>query len=81
VKTVGAYEAKTHFSRLLDEVAKGETVTITKHGMPVAVLVPHSVVSAIDVGAEIEDWIKFRNEQNITLGDVTIQELIEEGRR
>ena len=38
--TVGAYEAKTHLSRLLERVAKGETITITKHGVPVAVLGP-----------------------------------------
>lgn len=37
--TVGAYEAKTHLPRLLDEVAAGGTVTITRHGRPVARLV------------------------------------------
>ena len=38
--TVGAFEAKTHFSALLERVAKGERFTITKHGAPVAYLVP-----------------------------------------
>jgi prevent-host-death family protein len=38
--TVGAYEAKTHLPKLLERVAKGETITITKHGIPVAVLAP-----------------------------------------
>ncbi|MFT3851503.1 MAG: type II toxin-antitoxin system prevent-host-death family antitoxin [Ilumatobacteraceae bacterium] len=38
--TVGAYEAKTHLSRLLDEVEAGATVTITRHGHPIARLVP-----------------------------------------
>ena len=38
MKTVGSYEAKTHLPRLLDEVAAGETITITKHGVPVATL-------------------------------------------
>ena len=37
---VGAYEAKTHLPALLDQVAKGEQITITKHGVPVAQLVP-----------------------------------------
>ena len=36
--TVGAYEAKTHLSELLARVAGGERITITKHGVPVAVL-------------------------------------------
>lgn len=40
MKTVGAYEAKTHLPRLLDEVANGEEITITKHGVAVAMLVP-----------------------------------------
>lgn len=38
--TVGAYQAKTHLARLLDRVAAGETVTITRRGRPVARLVP-----------------------------------------
>lgn len=40
MKTVGAHEAKTHLSSLLDEVERGETITITRHGKPVAQLVP-----------------------------------------
>lgn len=37
--TLGAFEAKTHLSTLLDQVADGEEVVITKHGKPVARLV------------------------------------------
>ncbi len=40
MKTIGAFEAKTHFARLLERVAKGEQIVITKHGTPVARLVP-----------------------------------------
>lgn len=38
--TVGAFEAKTHFSRLLERVESGEEITITRRGEPVAKLVP-----------------------------------------
>ncbi len=38
--SVGAYEAKTHLPRLLDRVAQGESLTITRHGRPVARLIP-----------------------------------------
>ena len=38
--SVGAYEAKTHLPRLLRRVMEGESVTITRHGRPVARLVP-----------------------------------------
>lgn len=44
-RTIGAFEAKTHLSRLLDEVEKGDSVTITKHGRPVARLVPAGQVT------------------------------------
>lgn len=38
--TIGAFEAKTHLSALLERVARGESFTITRHGKPVAQLVP-----------------------------------------
>jgi len=80
VKTVGAYEAKTRFSELLADVANGETVVVTKHGVPVAQLVPirHDFAAA---AAAIDEWERYRDEHNVTLGSgITIRELIEEGR-
>lgn len=78
MKQIGVYEAKTHLPRLLDEVARGESITITRHGRPVARLVPvggprRSVTETIKA---IEEFRKGH-----TLGDLTIRELIEEGRR
>lgn len=40
LNTVGAYEAKTRFSQLLERVAAGEVITMIRHGNPVARLVP-----------------------------------------
>lgn len=40
MKMIGARELRTHLSKLLDRVADGEHLTITKHGKPVARLVP-----------------------------------------
>lgn len=40
MKKVGIFEAKTHFSALIDSVINGETVVVTKKGLPVARLVP-----------------------------------------
>lgn len=40
VKEVGAFEAKTHLSRLLDEVEQGSHIVITRHGKAVAELAP-----------------------------------------
>jgi prevent-host-death family protein len=36
----GAFEAKTHFSNLLDRVEQGDRITITRHGRAVATLAP-----------------------------------------
>ena len=38
--TIGAYEARTHFSELLARVAEGDEITITRHGAPIAYLIP-----------------------------------------
>lgn len=38
--TIGAFEAKTKFSELLDRVERGEEIVVTRHGKPVARLVP-----------------------------------------
>ncbi len=55
MKTVGAYDAKTHLAQLLDEVAAGETITITRRGVPVARLVPPSDRDRPDVGKVIAE--------------------------
>lgn len=79
MKSLGAYEAKTHFTQLLRAVEKGKSVTITKHGIPVAILSP--------VGAQqkrshadrvIEELLNFRKGR--TLG-VSVRQVIESGRR
>lgn len=75
---VGAYEAKTRFSQLLDRVAKGEEITITKHGVPVAVLAPVKRRSKKDIQAAIAAIKAFRSRHR--LDGLSIRELIEEGR-
>jgi prevent-host-death family protein len=81
MKTVGLYEAKTHLGELIKEVEHGETLVVTRHGVPVARVVPYRDEFA-DAAAAIEDWRRYRREHNIRLGGgVTIRELIEEGRR
>lgn len=79
MRSIGAYEAKTHLPRLLDEVAKGERITITKHGRPVAILVPPETVPVLDTLALMRQMRDFRKAH--PLRGVTIQELIQDGRR
>lgn len=80
MKTIGAYEAKTHLPRLLDEVAAGATITITKHGVPVALLVPPSAAQRPDAATVIEAWREFRRDIELGPG-ASVRELIESGRR
>ncbi len=79
METVGAYEAKTHLSKLLERVLKGERITITKHGVPVAVLQPPDPVKKVDTRSVIVELIKFRDKHS--LGGISIRDMIEEGRR
>ncbi len=76
---MGAYEAKTRLPALLDEVEQGETITITRHGVPVAKLVPVGENSKQKIREAIEGLKEFRKGR--TLGGISIRELIEEGRR
>jgi prevent-host-death family protein len=77
--TVGSYEAKTHLPSLIARVAKGEQITITKHGVPVAKLVPVDASGKRDRGEVIEELRRIRKGK--TLGGISIRELIEDGRR
>lgn len=51
-KSVGVHEAKTHLSRLLEDVAAGEEVVITRRGEEVASLVPIRRSSARQFGTD-----------------------------
>ena len=81
MESVGSFEAKTHLPQLLERVAQGEEFTITRHGKPVARLVPATPASPKpDVRQVIAEMRAFR--KGNTLGEgITIRDLIEEGRR
>jgi prevent-host-death family protein len=77
--TVGAFEAKTHFSALLDRVAGGEEVVITKHGKPVARLVSVAHADRTRVSEAFEKLKALR--KGTTLAGLSWKELRDEGRR
>ncbi len=77
--TVGAYEAKTHLSTLLERVARGEDVLITKHGKAIARLVPAHVMDRASVDELIAKLKALRH--GITLGGLSWKDLRDEGRR
>jgi prevent-host-death family protein len=77
--TVGAFEAKTHLSSLLDRVAAGEEVLITKHGKPVARLVSAARIERERVNDAYEKLRLLR--KKTTLGGLSWQTLRDAGRR
>lgn len=79
---IGSFEAKTHLPQLLDRVARGERIVITKRGKPVAMLVPPPADEKLDVRKVVKAMLAFRDTDGPTLGKgLTIRQLIEEGRR
>ena len=84
---VTALEAKTRFGRLLDRVAQGEEIVVTRHDKPVARLVPadrpaqHEVRAAVAGLRELRRVISVRRESEPALTAAEIKSLIEEVRR
>jgi prevent-host-death family protein len=80
MKKVQAAAAKAHFSQLLDEVERGETVVITRHGKAVAKLVPDEERRREDIGRAIAEIKEMRKHAP----RVTVQEILawrDEGRK
>ena len=79
MKKIGAFEAKNRLSELLDAAENGEEVMITKHGRPVAKLVPVNPVDKAKVREAIE-WLK-RTRKERSLGGLSIVDMVKEGRK
>ena len=77
---VGAYYAKTHLAQLLDRVERGERVTITRHGKPVAELRPPEGAPQMTPEEAIAGLRDFRSRHPLGPG-LTIRQMIDEGRR
>ena len=79
MKEVGAFEAKNRLGQLLDWVEAGEEVVITRRGKIVARMVPPAL--AFDWGRSRQAAQRIReHRKGVTLGDVRIADLINEGR-
>jgi prevent-host-death family protein len=76
MKTVGIFEAKTHFSALVDEARNGRTIVITKNGEPIAQMVPMPSRDA-DARGAMDRILSTRAK----LKGISTKSLVEEGRR
>ena len=84
--TISAFEAKTHLGQLLDHVARGQEIVITRYGKPVARIVPEGGRDAREVAAVVDGLVALRQRiakrvgRKAALTDVEVREAIEAGR-
>ncbi len=79
--TVGIFEAKNRLSELVERVARGEEIVITRRGEHVARLMPPQAPDALGQARTLAARIrKSRAGQGLS-GGVSIRDMIEEGRR
>lgn len=79
VTTVGAHDAKTNLAKLLDRVERGEVIVITRHGTPVARLVPFAEPIDQDRVRQAIDGIR-RLQRRLNLDGLRVEDLINEVR-
>ena len=79
--TVGTFEAKTHLTRLLERVAKGERIVITNRGKPVAMLVPAEADAERDAARVGREMLEYRDRAKRTLGGARFRKIAHEGHR
>jgi prevent-host-death family protein len=87
MNTITAFDAKTRFGELLDRVARGEEIIITRHEKPVARMVPEGrrtnrqVGDAVDALFRLRERIAARTRSQRRLTYAETRSAIEEGRR
>lgn len=79
-KEIGAYEAKNNLGQLLDRVARGDEIVITRHGQPVARLVPYRAPFDREKVRRAIASLR-RGRKDSSLGGLKLKDLIEQGRR
>jgi prevent-host-death family protein len=85
MNTVSAFEAKTHFGNILDRVASGEEIVITRHDKAVARIVPEGGASRESIREAVAQMRLIRTRMTTRKGfrpltDATIKAAINEGR-
>ena len=78
---IGAFEAKTHFSQIIEKVENGADFIITKRGKPVAKIIPIEQEKQMTRKEAIEALREMRKHYKGVPGDFNIREAIEEGRK
>ena len=77
---IGAFEAKTHFSQIIEKAERGEDFIITRRGKPVAKIVPFEKKQEMTFEEAVEQLKEMRKLYRGKPGSFNIREAIEEGR-
>lgn len=80
MEMVGAFDAKTQVSALLDRVARGERITITRHGVPAAMLVPVGVAGPKLTHEEIVEGMRALRKR-VKPDRISVREKVNDGRQ
>lgn len=79
MRTIGAYELKTHLSEVLDAVEHGQAIVVTRHGKAIARILPDGAAAQEDVGKTVQALIDFP--RTALPAGMTVRDLIDEGRK
>jgi prevent-host-death family protein len=80
-RQIGAFEAKTHFSQIIQKVESGADFIITKRGKPVAKIIPFNQEPEMTREEAFAQLRELRKLYRGKPGSFNIREAIEEGRR
>jgi prevent-host-death family protein len=72
MREVQSSDATAHFPQLLDEVERGETIIITRHGRPIARIVPEADSRMAETRKAMDRIAAFRQ----TMPDLSIEEIL-----
>jgi prevent-host-death family protein len=75
-REIPAAEAKARLSELLDAASRGETIVITRHGRPIARLVPDADRRRQEVAEALDDIKQLAKERLAEFGPVSVEEII-----
>ena len=78
---IGAFEAKTHFSRIIQEVERGTDYVITKRGKPVVKIIPFEQGKSMTRKEAMAKLVEMRKLYRGEPGSFNLREAIEDGRK
>jgi prevent-host-death family protein len=78
---IGAFEAKTHFSQIIDKVEHGADYIVTRRGKPVAKIIPIEQKPEMTRKEAFEKLMEMRKHYRGKPGSFNIRKAIEDGRK